>query len=85
MVGGIERERLANGVSFRDVAYVYLSWPDDVIGAKPATLTDHRCLLAGPGVPKKRGNGVIAGHIMDEPGDPPAATITMREVETMLS
>jgi integrase len=83
--GRIERERRTNGVTFREVAREYLRWLQDVKGAKPATLTDHGYLLAEPGVPKKRGEGVIAGHIMAALGDRPAAKITTREIEAVLS
>ncbi len=81
----VHRERRAKGVSFREVAHAYLGWLEDIKGAKPSTLHDYRYLLAEPGVPKKRGKGVIAGHIMAALGDRPAAKITTRQVEELLT
>jgi integrase len=81
----VQRERRTNGVSFREVAHAYLRWLEEIKGAKPSTLADYRYLLAEPGVPKKRGKGVIAGHVMAALGDLPAAKITTREVEELLS
>src|SRR5438552_1214760 len=59
----IEHERHSRGVTFRKVAHGYLSWLEDVKGAKPSTLADYRYLLAEPGVPYKRRMGESAGHI----------------------
>jgi len=56
-----------------------------VRGARPSTLTDHRYLLAEPGVPSKRGEGSLAGHIMAAFGDRPAARVTVRDVEALLA
>jgi len=81
----VRRERRARGVTFREVAHAYLRWLTDIKGAKPSTLADYRYMLAEPGVPKKRGEGVLAGHIMAALGDRPAAKITTREVEDLLA
>lgn len=81
----VERERRANGVTFREVAHAYLEWLGDVKGAKPSTLADYRYLLSEPGVPFKRGQGASNGHIMAALGDRPAAKVTTREVEAMLA
>jgi integrase len=81
----IERERRARGVTFREVAHEYLRWLADVTGAKPSTLVDHRCVLAEPGIPYKRGEGATLGHIMAALGDRAAAKITVREVEALLA
>lgn len=81
----VERERAAKGVSFREVARQYLVWLEDVKGAKPATLRDHRSVLAEPGTPYKRGEGAVLGHAMAALGDRAAAEITSREVEALLS
>jgi hypothetical protein len=75
-----ERERRNRGASFREVAHSYLRWLADVAGAKPATLRDHRCVLAEPGVAYRRGKGKSAGHVMGALGDLPAAKITTREI-----
>ncbi|HEY2657717.1 MAG TPA: site-specific integrase [Solirubrobacteraceae bacterium] len=77
-------ERRRRGVSFRELASEYLSWLDDVKGAKPSTLRDHRCLLAEPGQAYRRGRGSSPGLIMAALGDHPAREVTTREVEDLL-
>jgi integrase len=77
-------ERRRRGVSFRELAAEYLRWLDDVKGAKPSTLRDHRCLLAEPGQAYRRGRGSSAGLIMGALGDRPAREVTTREVEELL-
>jgi integrase len=77
-------ERRRRGVSFRELASEYLSWLDDVKGAKPSTLRDHRCLLAEPGQAYRRGRGSSPGLIMAALGDRPAREVTTREVEDLL-
>ena len=81
----VERERRANGVTFRELARAYLDWLANVRGAKPATLLDHRHLLSEPGVPFKHGSGVSNGHIMAALGNRPAAKVTTAEIEAMLT
>lgn len=81
----IERERVQQSITFREVAHAYLEWLETVRGAKPATLRDHRYVLSESGVPYKRGKGTTAGHVMAALGDPPAAQVTTREVEALLS
>jgi integrase len=81
----VERERDARGVTFREVAHDYLRWLSDVKGAKPSTLADYAYMLAEPGVAYKRREGESAGHIMAALGDPPAAKVTVRDVEAMLA
>jgi integrase len=80
----VEQERRNRGVSFREVAHAYLSWLEDVKGAKPSTMADYRYLLAEPGVPAKRGNRESAGYIMDSLGDVTANKITAKDVEALL-
>jgi integrase len=80
-----DRERRAAGVSFREVAHAYLIWLEDVKGAKPATLLNHRSVLAEPGIPYRRGEGVTLGHVMKTLGGQPAAKITTRDVEHVLA
>jgi hypothetical protein len=77
-------ERRRRGVSFRELAAEYLFWLDDVKGAKPSTLRDHRCLLAEPGQAYRRGRGSSPGLIMAAVGDRPAREVTTREVEELL-
>jgi integrase len=81
----IERERMQAGVTFREVVSGYLRWLEDVKGAKPATLSNHRSVLAEPGAPYKRGKGTVSGRVMDALGDRPAGKITTGEVEDLLA
>jgi integrase len=81
----IEQERRARGVTFREVALAYLDWLEQVRGAKPATLRQHRSDLAEPDVPYKRGHGVTAGHIMRAIGDRPATKVTTAQIEELLA
>ena len=77
-------ERRRRGVTFRELAAEYLCWLEDVKGAKPSTLRDHRCLLAEPGQAYRRGRGSSPGLIMAALGDRPAREVTTREVEELL-
>ena len=79
-------ERAANAPPpFRQVARAYLDWLERVGGAKPATLRDHRYLLAEPGSPHSRGPGTHRGHIMRALGDRPAAEVSTREINRLLA
>jgi integrase len=80
-----ERERRTQGATFREVAHAYLRWLEGVRGAKPSTLAGHRSVLAEPGIPYKRGLGATLGHIMAALGNRPAAKITTREIEAVLT
>jgi integrase len=79
-----ERTRHAP-VTFREVARSYLDWLERVHGAKPATLRDHRYLLAEPGTPHRRGGGACPGRVMAALGDRPAAEVTTREINRLLT
>lgn len=57
----VERERRDRGVTFREVAHAYLDWLETVRGAKPVTLRQHRCDLAEPDQPYRRGVGRTTG------------------------
>jgi integrase len=81
----VERERRTRGVTFRGVAQAYLRWLADVAGAKPATLRDHGYVLGEPGVRYKHGTGTTVGHVIASLGDRPAAKITTRDVEAVLT
>lgn len=83
MERGAEERRRA-GVTFRELAAEYLGWLEDVKGAKPSTLRDHRLLLAEPGTAYRRGNGVSRGMMMAALGKRPAREVTTREVEDLL-
>ena len=80
-----ERERAEQGPSFRELADAYMQWLKEVKRAKPATLADYRYLLAEPGTPHRRGEGVALGRIMAALGDRPAGAVTVREIEQLLS
>jgi integrase len=80
-----EQERRTAGVTFREVADDYLQWLEDVRGAKPATLRDQRSVFAEPGTAYRRGGGVLLGHTMAALGDRPAARISSREIEALLT
>jgi integrase len=71
--------------TFRDVACAYVRWLEQVRGAKPATLREHRYLLAEPGTPHRRGAGTYQGLIMKSFGDRPAEEVTTRDVNAMLA
>lgn len=77
-------DRRRRGVTFREVANGYLSWLDQVKGAKPSTLRDHRSVLGEPGRRHRRGEGESAGRVMAALGDRPAREITTREIEQLL-
>lgn len=79
-----ERERIAAGPTFREVADAYLDWLERVKGAKPATLRQHRSDLAEPGVRYRRGVGETNGHIMAALGDLPARRIQPEQIEELL-
>jgi integrase len=79
-------ERASNApTTFRQVAHAYLDWVERVGGAKPATLRDHRYLLAEPGSPHRRGAGTHKGHIMRALGDHAAVEVTTREINRLLA
>ncbi len=71
-------------VTFRDIAASYLAWLEQIKGAKPSTLRDHRYLLAEPGTAYRRGQGAHAGAIMTALGDRPAAEVNTREINQLL-
>ena len=73
------------GPTFRVVAHEYLRWLEDVRGAKPSTLRDHRSTLSEPDVAVRGGRAKTNGHVMRALGDRPAAEVTPREVENMLA
>jgi hypothetical protein len=68
-------ERRRRGVTFRELAGDYLRWLEEVKGAKPSTLRDHRSVLAEPGQAYRRGKGSARGLIMAALGDRPAGEI----------
>ena len=71
--------------SFRTVALAYLGWMENVKGAKPSTLRDHRSVLGEPDLDYKRGSAKTNGHVMRAIGERPAAAVTTRDVEGLLA
>jgi integrase len=68
----------------RALAREWLSWLEEVWGAKPSTIKDYGFLLREAGVPYRRGQKVSAGRIMKAFGDRPAANVTTPEVSQFL-
>jgi integrase len=68
----------------REIAREWLTWLEEVKGAKPSTIADYGFLLREPGTPHKRGPGVSPGRIMNAFGDRPAQEVTTREVSVFL-
>jgi integrase len=79
------RRRQTGSATFRELSRDYLRWLEVDYNAKPATLRDHRYLLAEPGTPHQRGTGLMPGHIMRAFGDLPAEAITAEQVRDFLS
>jgi integrase len=74
----------AAALTVRVLAHDWLSWLEEVWGAKPSTIKDYSFLLREPGEPFKRGSGRTAGRIMKAFGDRPAAEVTTKEVSAFL-
>jgi hypothetical protein len=68
----------------RALAHDWLSWLEEVWGAKPSTVKDYRFLLREPGEPFRRGSGTSPGRIMKAFGDRPADEVTTAEVSQFL-
>jgi hypothetical protein len=78
-------EPRSSGPTFRNVARAYLQWLENVRGAKPETLRNHRSTLGEPDVAVNRGSATTNGHVMRALGDRPATGITPAEVEAVLA
>ena len=79
-----EEERSGSGLTFRYLARNYLDWLEAIKGAKPATLRDHRLLLAG--VPSDgRSETRPDGEIMAALGDARVRTISQADVRELLN
>ena len=76
--------RRRDGITFRELADEYLQWVQEVKDVKPSTLSGYRYLLAEPGTAHRRGSGRTDGFIMAALGDNPIASISTRDVETVL-
>lgn len=57
--------RAAAERTVRALAHDWLSWLEEVWGAKPSTVKDYSFLLREPGQPFKRGSGTSPGRIME--------------------
>lgn len=68
----------------RELSHEWLTWLQEVKGAKPSTIADYGFLLREPGTPHKRGSGVSPGRIMRAFGDRVADEVTTREVSAFL-
>jgi len=79
-----DHERRTRPPTFRETAHAYLRWLAEVKGAKPATLRDHRSVLAEPGMAHRRGKSKTSGRIMAALGDRPVADVTPADVERLL-
>ena len=79
-----EREAAEHRVTVRELAHEWLSWLEQVKGAKPSTIADYRFLIREPGVPHRRGGGVSHGRIMAALGDLTAADVTTADVSRFL-
>jgi integrase len=78
-------ERRRRGVTFRELAHEYLTWLEQVKGAKPSTMVGHRSVFAEPDVEHRRGARRTKGRVMKAIGDRPAREITTREIEQLLN
>lgn len=84
----LERERVrragAQLTTVRALAAQWLSWLEQVRGAKPSTIRDYQTLLREPGEPHKRGAGASRGLIMATFGDAQVNEVTSRDVSRFL-
>ena len=71
-------------LTVRVVAQHWLTWLEQVRGAKPSTIRDYRTLLREPGEPYKRGKGTSRGLIMQAFGDKPVSEVTTTDVSRFL-
>jgi integrase len=78
------REAADRKPTVRELGEDWLSWLEEVRGAKPSTVSDYRFLLREPGIPYRRGTRKSAGRIMSAFGDRPAADVTTAELSGFL-
>ena len=78
------REAAERKVTVRELAHEWLSWLEQVKGAKPATVADYRWLLREAGERYRRGDGVSHGRIMAALGDRKAADVSTADVTRFL-
>lgn len=80
----LAHEQATRKPTVREIAAEWLTWLEEVKGAKPSTIADYGFLLREPGTPHKRGSGVSPGRIMKALGDRPAEDVTTRELSAFL-
>lgn len=78
------REAAERKVTVRELAREWLSWLEQVKGAKPSTIADYRWLLREAGERYRRGTGHSHGRIMAALGDKTAADVTTADVTRFL-
>lgn len=78
------REAAEHKVTVLELAHEWLTWLEQVKGAKPSTVADYRFLIREPGIPHRRGEGVSHGRIMGALGDLAAAEVTTADVSRFL-
>ncbi len=78
------REAAERKVTVRELAHEWLSWLEQVKGAKPATIADYRWLLREAGERYRRRAGVSHGRVMAALGDRKAADVSTADVTRFL-
>lgn len=68
----------------RELGAEWLSWLEEVRGAKPSTISDYGFLLREPGRSYTRGPRKSAGRLMQAFGDRPIAEVSTAEVSAFL-
>jgi integrase len=71
-------------VTVRAVAKEWLTWLEQVRGAKPSTIRDYEALLREPDAAFRRGSGRSRGLIMKTFGEMPADEVTTKDVSVFL-
>lgn len=74
----------ARQLTVRVAARDWLTWLEQVRGAKPSTIRDYGTLLREPGECYKRGTGTSRGRIMKAFGDRPVTDVTSTDVRRFL-
>ncbi len=70
--------------TFRELAHAWREYLDRK-GTKPSTLVGYDAMLREPGTLYRRGHGQTRGYIMAELGDLAAESVSVRDVERLLS
>jgi integrase len=78
------RKEQQRRLTVRVAAREWLTWLEQVRGAKPSTIRDYQTLLREPGECYKRGKGTSRGLIMQAFGDKPVSEVTTTDVSRFL-